>query len=104
MRDKHEAMRILAEADVPASAVLDTSDLYTDPHLAERGFIHSLDHPTHGSIRLLRWPARLSRSEVPIQPAPLLGQHSREVVAEDLGLSAADIDALVDEGVIGSES
>ncbi len=103
-RDKHEAMRILAEADVPASAVLDTADLFTDPHLAERGFIHSLDHPTHGSIRLLGWPARLSGGEVPIEPAPLLGQHSREVVAGDLGLSEADIDALVDQGVIGSEN
>ena len=103
-RDKHEAMRILAEADVPASAIFDTADLFTDPHLAERGFIHSLDHPTHGSIRLLGWPARMSRGNVPIQPAPLLGQHSREVVAADLGLSEADIDALVEEGVIGSEN
>ena len=50
------------------------------------------------------WPARMSNSKVPIQPAPLLGQHSREVVAADLGLSEADIDALVDGGVIGSES
>ncbi|MCZ6617001.1 MAG: CoA transferase, partial [Gammaproteobacteria bacterium] len=90
--------------DVPVSAVLGTDDLFKDPHLVERGFIHSLEHPTHGSIRLLGWPARLSRSEVSMQPAPLLGQHSREVVAEDLGLSAAEIDALVDEGTIGAEN
>ncbi len=104
VRDKFEAMRILAEADVPASAVMGTDDLFKDPHLIERGFIHTLEHPTHGKIRLLGWPARMSRNNVPIEPAPLLGQHSREVVAADLGLSETDIDKLVDEGVIGSEN
>jgi formyl-CoA transferase len=103
-RTKHEAMSELAEAGVPASAVMDTKDLYDDPHLAAREFITTLDHPQHGEIRLLRWPARMSGSEVSIVPAPMLGQHSREVVAEDLGLSNTDVDALVDQGVIGNES
>ena len=100
---KHEAMRVLAEAGVPASAVLDTADLFNDPHLTERDFVQAVDHPQHGPIRLLRWPARMSRSEVPLAAAPLLGQHSREVVAADLGLSATAVDALVDKGVIGNE-
>jgi len=102
-RTKHEAMRELAEAGVPASAVMDTKDLFDDPHLAAREFITTLDHPQHGEIRLLRWPARMSGSEVPIVPAPMLGQHSREVVAQDLGLSTTDVDALIDQGVIGNE-
>jgi crotonobetainyl-CoA:carnitine CoA-transferase CaiB-like acyl-CoA transferase len=46
----------------------------------------------------------MSGSEVPIVPAPMLGQHSREVVAEDLGLSNSDVDALIDQGVIGNEA
>ena len=103
-RTKHQAMSELAEAGVPASAVMDTKDLYDDPHLAAREFITTLDHPQHGEIRLLRWPARMSGSEVSIVAAPMLGQHSREVVAEDLGLSNTDVDALVEQGVIGNES
>ena len=49
---------------------------------------------------MLGWPARMSESEVPIVAAPRLGRHSREVVAEDLGLPSGDIDALVEQGVI----
>ena len=103
-RTKHEAMRELAEAGVPASAVMDTKDLFDDPHLKAREFVTTLEHPQLGEIRLLRWPARMSGSEVPIAPAPMLGQHSREVVAEDLGLSNTDVDALIDQGVIGNEA
>ena len=101
-RDKYEAMRTLAEGGVPASAVLDTSDLYTNPHLLERGFVHEVQHAEVGKIRLLGWPARMSASHVPIEAAPLLGEHSREVVAADLGLSDSALDDLVAKGVIGA--
>ena len=101
VHDKYEAMQLLAEAGVPASAVLDTSDLYRNPHLVERGFVHQVEHAAAGPIKLLGWPARLSRSSVPIKAAPLLGEHSRQVVAADLGLSETEVDALVDRGVLG---
>ena len=101
-RDKYQAMRELAEGGVPASAVLDTSDLYRNPHLVERGFVHEVEHAALGRLRLLGWPARMSASAVPIKAAPLLGEHSREVVAADLGLSDSAVDALVAEGVIAS--
>ena len=103
-RDKYDAMRELAEGGVPASAVLDTSDLYRNPHLVERGFVHELEHPAVGPIKLLGWPARMSASEVPIRAAPLLGAHSREVLASDLGLAGAEIDGLVEAGVVGTEA
>jgi len=98
--DKYEAMRILAEGGVPASAVLDTKDLYENPHLAARGFIKTVEHEAHGTIKLLGWPARMSESQVPIKAAPRLGRHSSEVVAEDLSLTQSDIDALIATGVI----
>ena len=103
-RDKYDAMRELAEGGVPASAVLDTSDLYRNPHLVERGFVHELEHPTAGPIKLLGWPARMSESDVPINAAPLLGAHSREVLAADLGLAGTEIDELVEAGVVAAES
>ena len=99
-RDKYQAMRELAAGGVPASAVLDTKDLYENEHLRERGFIHEIDHPKHGRVRLLGWPARMSESSVPIQPAPLLGEHSEQVLAADLGLDATKLAELVRDGVI----
>ena len=101
-RDKYEAMRQLAEGGVPASAVLDTADLYTNPHLQQRGFVHEVEHPDVGRVKLLGWPARMSASEVPIKAAPRLGEHSREVVAADLGLAADAVDDLVAKGVIAA--
>ena len=100
-RDKYEAMRVLAEHGVPASAVLDTGDLYRNPHLTSRGFVHEVEHPAAGKVKLLGWPPRMSASRVPIKPAPLLGEHTREVVAADLGLAEAELDALAGEGAIG---
>ena len=100
VRDKFEAMRALAEGGVPASAVLDTRDLYENEHMIERGFIREIEHPRHGKVRLLGWPARMSESSVPIQAAPLLGQHSKEVLAGDVGLGDFELAALIGEGVI----
>ena len=99
-RDKYEAMRALAEGDVPASAVLDTRDLYQNAHLERREFVKTVRHPVHGDIRLLGWPARMSASSVPIKAAPRLGEHSAEVVAQDLGLDAAAVAKLLEAGII----
>ena len=104
MRDKREAMHKLGDAGVPASAVLDTVDLYTDPHLNERGFIKTVKHDEVGEINLLGWPVQMSDSEVPIKPAPLLGQHTAEVLAEYLQMDESEIQALQDQGVIGVDS
>ncbi len=100
---KREAMEIFAEAGICAGQVNETHDLFTDPHLLERGFIHEVEHADHGNIKLLGWPARMSKSKVAIQPAPLLGQHTDEVIASDLGLEQQEIDTLRDEGAIGRE-
>ena len=100
---KKECMSALAEEGVCASQVYETHELFTDPHLVERDFVHDVEHAVHGKVQLLGWPARMSKSHVAIEAAPLLGEHTDEVLAEDLGLSAEDIDELRAEGSIGSE-
>jgi formyl-CoA transferase len=97
-------MRLLAEAGVPASAVLDTVDLHTDPHLVERGFVQTVQHETMGEIRLLGWPPRLSRSSVAMEAAPLLGRHTDSVLRRELALSDAEVAELRERGAIGSEA
>ena len=103
-RDKHEVMRILGEAGVPASAVLDTRDLFRDPHLLARGFVQRVEQPAEdGTIEqrtLLGSPLRLSASKVPITRAPTLGEHTAAVLADELGLDGAAIEELRAQGVI----
>ena len=101
-RTKHEAMHELCAAGIPASAVFDTRDLFSDPHLNERNFIrHVSDANGEHQATLLGWPARMSESSVDIELAPALGAHTREVLAAELGLDDAALDALAAAKVIG---
>jgi len=51
------------------------------------------------------WPVKMSASHVPVKSAPLLGQHSEEVLGEVLGYSAEQVAALREQEVIqGAES
>ncbi len=100
-RTKWEVMEYLGAAGVPCSAVLDTYDLFHNPHFEERGFVHDLDHPAHGPIRLLGWAPRMSKSDVPLVRAPLLGEHTSEILSDDLGLSAGDLQELEEAGIVG---
>lgn len=101
-RTKHEAMKALCDQGVPASAVLDTKDLFADPHLNERGFVHRFTEASDGrEFALLGWPARMSSGEVAITLAPRLGEHTAEVMRAELDLSNDDIAALMADGVLG---
>ena len=101
VRTKWEVMETLGGAGVPCSAVLDTVDLFQNEHLRQRGFIHTLDHPVHGEIQLLGWAPQMTESRVELHAAPLLGEHSDEVLAADLGLDDARLAALRESGVVG---
>jgi crotonobetainyl-CoA:carnitine CoA-transferase CaiB-like acyl-CoA transferase len=98
--DKYDAMHTIAATGVPCGAVLDTRDLFRDPHLLARGFVHTVEHEVLGPVRLLGWPARMEHSSVPIEAAPLLGQHTDEVLAEELGVSETELAALRTREVI----
>jgi len=87
-RTKHEVMKILGEAAVPCSATMDTAELYDDPHLNERGFVKTLPHPEHGEVRMLGFPTRMSANAVEMTPPPELGQHTNDVLSQELGLDA----------------
>lgn len=99
-RTKYEAMETLASAGVPCSACLDASDLHSDRHLEERGFFHEMDLPIHGEVRMPGFAARSLASDAPLRRPPLLGEHTDEVLNEELGLSGTELQALHDAGVV----
>ncbi len=99
--EKYEVMRLLGEASVPCSAVLDTYDLYRDPHLVERGFIKKVEHPELGEAPLLGFPTRMSDSAVEITRAPYLGEHSEDVLREDLDIGGDELASLREAGILG---
>ena len=96
--DKREVMRTLAGAGVPCSYVFDTMDLFTDEHLQARDFITEVDHPVNGRVKLMRHPLRME-GVVKQQRAPLLGEHTDEVLGALLGLGESELVELRDAGV-----
>lgn len=92
----------LWDAGVPVAKVMQP---HRQPELAQltaRGFFEVLDHPVNGPVRLSSMPMRFSGGPCRFHtaPAPLLGQHNRELLTE-LGLPAAEIAELEADGVIG---
>jgi crotonobetainyl-CoA:carnitine CoA-transferase CaiB-like acyl-CoA transferase len=98
--DKHEAMRIIGAAGIPSGAVLDTMELHEDPSFERRGIMQTIQHPQIGAYKMPAWPVRFEGKPPPVSPAPLLGQHSADVLGEWLGLGAGDVEGLRRDGVI----
>ena len=96
---KHEAMRRIGDAGVPAGAVLDTMELINEPSFERRGILQTVQHPT-GPYKMPSWPVRFDGKPPKLEPAPLLGQHSAAVFGDWLGMSTGDVEALKAEGVI----
>jgi crotonobetainyl-CoA:carnitine CoA-transferase CaiB-like acyl-CoA transferase len=93
-------MEILAGAGLPCGAVLDSSEVLTDPHLKARGMIVELEHPRRGPYPMPANPVRLSNSPTEMVRAPLLGEHNAEVYGKLLGYGQAELEALRRDGVI----
>lgn len=104
-RDAAETERVLNDAGVCAARVVPLSEIYSrpDPHFRAAGFIARIDHPEAGPTWLPGRPWRFSAApSEPIRPAPCVGEHSREVFAQELGMADAEYEALVASGVTGT--
>jgi len=99
-RTKFEAMDQLQCAGIPAGAVYDSGDVFNDPHLIQREMIQQVQHPTRGTIEILGNPIRVDHEPSRLTPSPLLGQHTEEVLYQELCLSADEVSALREEGVV----
>jgi crotonobetainyl-CoA:carnitine CoA-transferase CaiB-like acyl-CoA transferase len=77
---------------------------YSDLQARENGLVAELEHPTMGRLSLATNLVKFSgRAGGVRRPTPLLGEHTREVLA-DLGYAASDVQGLYDKGVAKTES
>jgi len=98
---RDQAVDRLNAAGVPTGPVNSAEDVFADPHVAARGMLMAVDDAEVGSYRFARTPPHLSAApELPAEPAPNLGQHSRAVLEELLGYSPAEVETLAAEGVV----
>jgi crotonobetainyl-CoA:carnitine CoA-transferase CaiB-like acyl-CoA transferase len=99
-----EASERLLAAGVPAAAVINAHRVLPNPQLEAREFFQVMVHPVTGETRYPGFPMRFSGfgSRLHRAPPPTLGQHNREILEGELGLSREEVDALERDQVVGS--
>jgi len=86
-------------AGIPCGPILDVAQALAHPQVHARDMVVPLDHPSAGPIRVTGVPVRLSETPGTVRtPPPRLGEHTRAVLGEVLGLDPAAVDALVLQG------
>lgn len=86
--------------DVPCGPVLDTSELINDEALRDRQMVAAVKHPERGEYMTVGCPLQLSDSPVEYRAAPLLGEHTTEILRGVLGLDEERIAGLQEAGAI----
>jgi crotonobetainyl-CoA:carnitine CoA-transferase CaiB-like acyl-CoA transferase len=86
---------------IPAAAVRSVSQALADEHTQARGLVLDVLHPTAGLFKTLATPLSLAETPTTVRhPPPRLGEHTRQILQDDLGLPADEVDALVRAGVV----
>ncbi len=95
-------LKILQEVGVPCAPINYLSEVVTDPQVVARGAIVDYQHPVAGVFRGVGAPWRLASDPEDRQarrPAPLRGEHGREIL-DEIGVTPEAIDALAEESVV----
>ena len=96
-----EAVEKLVVAGLPVGPVQNAQEIFDCPHVAARQQLIDVPDPILGTVRLVGPPMKLSRSLEPVtKPAPLLGEHTAEILREMLGYSTEKVERLQAEGVL----
>jgi crotonobetainyl-CoA:carnitine CoA-transferase CaiB-like acyl-CoA transferase len=97
---KQEIMEKAQAHGLPISALNTMADVFRDPHLRARGFFTVLDHPAAGMLEYPGLPFRMLGTPGELQRAPLLGEHTVEVLTNRLGYTRQDLVILRERNVI----
>ncbi|MDD9854810.1 MAG: formyl-CoA transferase [Gammaproteobacteria bacterium] len=99
-KTKFEVMDICNPLNIPVGPILSMKELAEEPSLRATGTIVEVDHPERGPYLTVGCPIKMSDSEVEVARAPLLGEHTQEVLREVLNYSDDDVAALIESGAV----
>jgi formyl-CoA transferase len=99
---KHEVMQMVGAAGVPAGAVLDTVELTSDTTFDDRAIMQTMQHPKVGPFKMPAWPVRFDGRPAKVEPSPILGESTGDVLKSWLGKSDRDVAALKEKKIAGA--
>src|SRR5437667_3832505 len=99
-KDKFEVMDMCNAVDIPVGPILSMKEIAEEPSLRRTGTVVEVDHPTRGKYLTVGNPIKMSDSITEVRRAPLLGEHTEEILAKELGYSAAEIADIKSSGAI----
>ena len=96
-----EWLQLCADADVPAGPVNTIDKVFADSQVLTRGMVVEMPHPTAETVQLAGTPLNLSATPAQMRlPPPLLGEHTDEILANELALEDSAIAELHQSGVV----
>ncbi len=100
-RTTKEWVAALEGAGVPNGPINDLKQVFEEPQVIARGMRIEVPHPTAGKVPMVASPMRFSATPITYEvPPPTLGQHTAEVLAKRLSMSAEEIERLKRDGIV----
>ena len=101
-KTKFEVMEICNGVDIPVGPILSMKEIAEEPSLRKTGTVVEVDHPTRGPYLTVGNPVKMSDSITEVKRAPLLGEHTDEILGKELGYSAAEIAEIKSSGAMSA--
>ena len=99
-KTKYEVMEICNPLDIPVGPILSMKELSEEQSLRETGTVVEVDHPERGAYLTVGNPVKLSDSPAEVRRAPLLGEHTEEILREVIGFSEEEIISAQEVGAV----
>ena len=90
---------MLQKKRIKSGPILQPDDLLSDPQLLHREFIIETEHPTGGKVKHPGVPWHIDNLKSLLNPSPLLGEHTQEILASVLHLSSKEIEELEEKNI-----
>jgi formyl-CoA transferase len=97
---KFEVMEICNARDIPVGPILSMKEIAEEPSLRKTGTVVEVDHPRRGKYLTVGNPIKMSDSITEVKRAPLLGEHTDEILRQELGFSEKEIAGIKASGAI----